>query len=380
MSLFFLTFFLIYAGVHGYFFTRARAALGFGIFPGLCLALLLVCLVIAPLLVRVAEKRGFDQLAHILAWSGYLWMGVLFLFFVASLLGEGYQLGVRLASFFTGRDLSGLLISARAMFAGPAIFAILAGIYSYGEALHIRTEQVTIRTPKLPAGSGRLRVVQVSDVHLGLIIREARLGRMLAAVREAKPDIFVATGDLVDGQINGLYGLAEMLGEIQPRFGKFAIPGNHEYYAGVSQALDFTRRAGFAVLRGEAVQAGPVVVVGVDDPAGKQFGRSSAISEPALLSSLPRDRFTILLKHRPALDRRSFGLFDLQLSGHVHKGQIFPFNLVTYLFYPVRTGLSSFPGGSLLYVSRGTGTWGAPLRFLAPPEVTIIDLLPAGTP
>jgi predicted MPP superfamily phosphohydrolase len=93
------------------------------------------------------------------------------------------------------------------------------------------------------------------------------------------------------------------------------------------------------------------------------------------LLKVPSDRFTLLLKHRPAVDRNSLGLFDLQLSGHVHKGQIFPFNLLTYLFYPVRTGYALYPRNSALYVSRGTGTWGPPIRFLAPPEVTVIELI-----
>jgi predicted MPP superfamily phosphohydrolase len=84
----------------------------------------------------------------------------------------------------------------------------------------------------------------------------------------------------------------------------------------------------------------------------------------------------VLLKHRPAVANESQGLFDLQLSGHVHKGQIFPFNLITHLFYPVKTGLSRYPSNSLLYVSRGTGTWGPPIRFMAQPEVTIFELVP----
>jgi predicted MPP superfamily phosphohydrolase len=113
----------------------------------------------------------------------------------------------------------------------------------------------------------------------------------------------------------------------------------------------------------------------VDDPALPR-GAGEA-TEQALLASLPRDRFTILLKHRPTVEPQSRGLFDLQLSGHVHKGQIFPFNLITHLVYPVKMGLSGDGAGSLLYVSRGSGTWGPPLRVLAPPEVTVIDLLPA---
>jgi predicted MPP superfamily phosphohydrolase len=93
------------------------------------------------------------------------------------------------------------------------------------------------------------------------------------------------------------------------------------------------------------------------------------------LSSLPEDRFTLLLKHQPIIDAGAVGLFDLQLSGHTHKGQIFPFNLVTRLFYKRHAGLSKIQENAFLYVSRGSGTWGPPARFLSPPEVTLIELV-----
>lgn len=94
-----------------------------------------------------------------------------------------------------------------------------------------------------------------------------------------------------------------------------------------------------------------------------------------MLSGLDRKMFVLLLKHRPLVDKGALGLFDLQLSGHVHKGQIFPFSIITALYYPTQAGFANLPRGSELYVSRGTGTWGPPIRFLAPPEVTVIDLV-----
>ncbi|MCX5882071.1 MAG: metallophosphoesterase, partial [Deltaproteobacteria bacterium] len=197
-------------------------------------------------------------------------------------------------------------------------------------------------------------------------------------INGAAPDLLVSTGDLVDGQINRMTGLAELLRDIRPKFGKFAVTGNHEVYAGLDQAVSFTEHAGFKVLRNEGSTAGGLInVVGVDDPTIERVTHSRQVPEKALLSNVPSDKLTLLLKHRPVVDRESLGLFDLQLSGHIHKGQIFPFNLVTRLFYPVRTGLLLYPQNSALYVSRGTGTWGPPIRFLAPPEVTVIELIHA---
>ncbi|MHB8989875.1 MAG: metallophosphoesterase, partial [Desulfobulbia bacterium] len=116
--------------------------------------------------------------------------------------------------------------------------------------------------------------------------------------------------------------------------------------------------------------------VGVDDPTVTLFDKKTAKPEGNLLSAQPRENFTILLKHRPDLDPASLGLFDLQLSGHTHKGQIFPFNLLTWFLYPHEAGQLTRLTSGFLYPSPGTGTWGPPIRFLAPPEVTIIDLVP----
>ena len=217
-----------------------------------------------------------------------------------------------------------------------------------------------------------------TDVHLGLIVREGRLQKILDKVKEAQPDILVSTGDLVDGQIDDLTGLAELLNEIHPPFGKFAVTGNHEFYAGLDQALRFTEKAGFTVLRGEARDvAGFVTIAGVDDPTARYFGAVRGAPEPRLLAGVPRERFALLLKHRPVMGEEALGLVDMQLSGHTHKGQIFTFNYLSKIFFPHDAGLVHLPGNSFLYVSRGSGTWGPPIRFLAPPEVTIITLVHA---
>jgi len=135
------------------------------------------------------------------------------------------------------------------------------------------------------------------------------------------------------------------------------------------------KRAGFIVLRAEGLSIpGLINIAGVDDSRGKATGDSKDISEKELLSKLSRERFTLLLKHKPLIDRDAVGLFDLQLSGHVHKGQIFPFSLITKFYYPKHAGMLKSNNG-FLYVSRGAGTWGPPIRFLSPPEVTVIELI-----
>jgi len=267
-------------------------------------------------------------------------------------------------------------VSARYAFFIPLALSVGTAFYGYFEAKDIRTERITVKSSKIPAAIGRLRIVQISDVHLGLIIREERLARILQEVKKADADILVSTGDLVDGQIDNLSGLAEKLKELSPQHGMFAITGNHEFYAGLDQALNFTEKAGFTILRNTGLTIeGLITIAGVDDPQVKSYGLSTQSPEKEVLSALPRDTFILFLKHRPLIDPSAAGLFDLQLSGHVHKGQIFPFSIITWLYYPTQAGLAELPGNALLYVSRGSGTWGPPIRFLAPPEVTVIDIV-----
>lgn len=355
---------------------KAKSALGFGFRTGICLCLFMTVTTLAPVIVRLLEKAGYDLLARIDSFLGYSWVGVLFLFCSFSLVIDFYRLMFFLGRLLLRTDLSPLKLSNHYAFFIPLLLALSVAIYGYFEARDIRTEKLTIKTPKVPEAAGRLRIVQISDVHLGLIVRHDRLERILKEVRRADPDILVSTGDLVDGQINALTGLAESLREINPRYGKFAVTGNHEFYAGLDQALVFTRKAGFTVLSDEGLTiAGVINIAGVDDPAEKYFGISRRATEEEVLSGLPREKFTLLLKHRPLLDKEALGLFDFQLSGHVHKGQIFPFSIATWLYYPIDSGIRKLPGNAYLYVSRGSGTWGPPIRFLAPPEVTVIDLM-----
>jgi len=331
----------------------------------------------APLMVRLLERQGFESLPLALAHIAYIWMGFLFLLVCACLVLDLSRLTLTLIG--VAFRIGPFAFPARYAFYVALALAVPITVYGLFEATDVRVESFTIRTPKIPEKVGCVRIVQISDVHLGLIVREQRLDKILKRVAEAEPDILVSTGDLVDGQINDLSGFGAAFRRINTRYGKFAVTGNHEYYAGLDRSLSLTEEAGFTVLRGEGVEVlEGLTVVGIDDPAGESFGLLKGVPEQALLSSLPRERFTLLLKHRPLVEERSIGLFDLQLSGHAHKGQIFPFTLMVKPLYPVVEGLLRLQGGSFLYVSRGSGTWGPPIRFLAPPEITVIELIHEG--
>jgi predicted MPP superfamily phosphohydrolase len=372
---FILTIVAIYGGVHVYAFLKARSVFAFGPLVGAALGSFMLLMVFGIFLVRTLESHEYELPAQMLSYVAYFWMAALFLFFCGSLLFDGLALVTRAIGWLTRNDISSYLVPVKTSFAISLGLALAICAYGYFEAKDIRTERLVIETTKLPAGIDRLSIVQISDVHLGLINRCNRFGPMLRMVRDANPDIFVVTGDLVDAQINHLPGLADMLREVTARYGKFAIMGNHEYYAGPDKSRTFIQESGLTLLRDEVVAAGPITIVGIDDRTAVQLKLGHPSSETKLLSGLPRDRFILYLKHQPHIDPNTIGLFDLQLSGHTHKGQIFPFTLLTRLSFPLIAGDYDLGKGSLLHVSRGTGTWGPPIRFLAPPEVTVIELV-----
>jgi hypothetical protein len=375
MIAFFFFIFFVYGGVHVYAFLRARSALGFGPVAAAALALFMLVMVVALFLVRALEQHEYEASARALAYLAFFWMAALFIFFSGSLVMDIAGYGLRVAGWIAQKDFARYVPSARSSFAISLGLSLIVCAYGYFEALDIRLERVRIETAKLPAEVDRITIVQITDVHLGLIVRSGRLARMLEVVRAAGPDIFLSTGDLVDAEINHLPGLAEQLRGITAKYGKYAITGNHEYYAGLARALAFTRDAGFRVLRNEAVPAGPITIAGIDDRTAAQFGSEKPVDEKKLLEKLPQDRFTLFLKHQPRREPSSVGLYDLQLSGHTHKGQIFPFTLLVRLTFPQLAGDYDLGKGSRLHVSRGTGTWGPPIRFFAPPEVTVIELV-----
>ncbi len=381
MPLFLITFFTVYGGMHLYTFLKLQRAFAPPAVARVFIVVFMVLMVFTPVIVRVAEKKGYVLIAQGLSYTGYVWMGILFVFFAFSLVMDMYRLILYAGEGILKRDFMSVKPSPEFSFILPLALSVLISIFGYFEAKKIRTEKVVIETPKISRYTGSLKIAQISDVHTGLIIREARLKKILEEVKAVDPDILVSTGDLVDGQIDNLSGLSGLFREIHPRYGKFAIPGNHEYYAGFEQAIQFTEESGFTVLRGEAITLqGTISIAGVDDPAGKRYGRYKDVSEKDLLARLPGDTFTLLLKHRPFIDPEAAPFFDLQLSGHTHKGQIFPFNLATKLYYPNHAGLMKLDDGAALYVSRGSGTWGPPVRFLSPPEVTFIELVAEKVP
>ncbi|HUW98669.1 MAG TPA: metallophosphoesterase [Acidiferrobacter sp.] len=334
------------------------------------LALILLALAAAPFLARRLERRGYIKMARVFAWAGYTWAGLVLFFVLARVVTDVL---VGLADVLDPHTVHGTMAFSSLLVTG--LLTVVLAAYAFIERSRIRVETIDVPTAKGMGELSLLRVAQISDVHIGSMNGRRRVRTIVRRLNELHPDVVVSTGDLVDSRTGFAVSISRLLAMVQPPLGKFAVIGNHEYYAGLPSSLAFMERSGFTVLRNSAVSLRGINLVGMDDPA---TGRPAQLAEKEVevLRAVPAGVFTILLKHRPDLVRGSQARFDLQLSGHTHKGQMFPLGLVTRLYYPTLAGLFRLARTSYLYVSRGTGTWGPPFRLLATPEITVFTIGP----
>ncbi len=334
-----------------------------------------ILMISGPIIVRFTEKAGFETGSRLFAYICFSWLGLLFLFVSLTLLVDFLRFWGFLIRYFFPERLPVNLLFARFQVISLIILTVL--FYGYGlfEAANIRTVYHQVNSVKIPIDPGRIRVVQVSDIHLGLLTRERKLKKILEKVKAVNPDLLVSTGDFVDGQLNNITAAAKLFAGVKAPLGKYAVLGNHEVYAGLENSIKITEDAGFTVLRNRGEILAQLTIIGVDDQAIRSRSGVKVKREEKLLNSYSNDKYKIFLKHRPSQGAVGPEMFDLQLSGHTHNGQIFPFNLIIRLLFPYPAGELVTANGSIIYVSPGTGTWGPPIRIMAPPEITVIDLV-----
>ena len=379
MRFFLLLFFLIYGAFHLYAFVKAKGVFRITGWRNLFAFMFILMMIAMPVITRVSEHSGYELLAMVTAYVGYIWMGFLFFFVSTALFMDVVAVACVSTQWLFRFSPVKWPFSRKSALCIPVIIAFAACVYGVYEADDIRIETVTLETDKLPPDRDKLRIAQISDLHLGLIVREDKLNQVASKIESIHPDILVSTGDLVDGQLARLNGLSDIFRQINPPYGKFAVTGNHEFYVGINQSQDFTQKSGFQLLRGEFVHIENwLTVIGLDDQVAVRMGLGND-REDRLFDAVDSEKFVLLLKHRPTVNPENIRNVNLQLSGHIHKGQIFPFNLLVRLVYPIPIGLSSPAEGYSLYVSRGTGTWGPPFRVFSPPEITVIDLVKINT-
>lgn len=350
----------VFTMLQWYFFSKLAHAFPPDISGTAAIVIVFIFSYAAPFVMN-SPKTSSSKIAAFFAWAWYIWLGFLFYFLVIGLIS----------------DLVGLFVPALTpiiMFL-PVFSACIAimgwGIYRHKD---IMIKQIEIKTKKLPAGITRVRAVQLSDIHFSHTSGIGLARKIVSLTNSVLPDLILFTGDMIDRGAADKNGIANEMAKMDAALGKFACTGNHEFYMGIANTSDFIAKSGFKLLRNSAVSPNGIInIAGVDDITAKRFDQHDA-DEAAILKSLSSGLFTILLKHQPRIERLSAGFFDLQLSGHTHAGQIFPFSILTSIFFKYVRGLHNLENGSALYVSAGTGTWGPPARILARAEVTVIDI------
>ena len=313
-----------------------------------------------PVLVRRTDPLQRRSLMH---WIGYATLAVFSTLLTLVFLGDIFR--VLAPAFVNVRTISFLIL-------GSAGALSLVGL---AQARCPRVRRVAIPVVNLPAELDGYRIVQWSDVHVGPTIRRRFVESLVERTNAIGADAVVITGDLVDGYLDELREQVEPLSGLRARDGVFFVTGNHEYYWRASEWVAELQRLGLTFLKNShrVIQRGEarLVLAGITDPVGRYTHKSDP---DAALAGAPADAFKVLLSHRPqaarAADRLGVGL---QLSGHTHGGQFFPFNLVIRFFQPIVAGLHRV-GQTWLYVSRGTGYWGPPSRLGVHGEITLLEL------
>ena len=367
---FFLTVLPLLAVLHLYIGWRLLPALPIGgrgsVIGGLLLGLSTL-LIPMGMLARFVIPR--QALADRISWAGSLAMGLFSSVLVLTVL----------------RDLALVIAGSSPFIMGSAVAvpstAALMTLIGFVNARRVaRVVRIDISLAGLPEGLAGFTIAQISDIHVGPTIKGGYVRAIVERVNGLGADLITITGDVVDGSVERLAAHTAPLAKLSARHGVYVVTGNHEYYSGALEWMAEFRRLGLHTLMNEHVlieHAGTkLVLAGVTDYSAAAFDPAQKSDALAALAGSPEGLIRILLAHQPrsAAAAAAAG-FDLQLSGHTHGGQFWPWNLFVSLQQPFTAGLHRL-GRLQVYTSRGTGYWGPPKRFGAPSEITLLRLVP----
>ncbi len=335
---------------------------------------LLLLLALFPIS-KIWARHDFNSFNQILSLCSSIWMGLTLLLILLALGSDLFRFLYRKLGFSSAISWPKSLAYRRLFVAGIVSGGIALGGYAFLEARNVEVTRLEIPLRHLPPELDGLSVVQISDVHFGMLQENGRLFDIVKRVNDLRPDLVVITGDLVDEAVAHMEEMALPLASLKSRLGVVAIMGNHEFFAGVDRVERILREAGIQVLRNEIkVLPGGLQVMGIDDPT---FYRRAGLPLPdldKLLKQLDASKPSILLYHQPLhFEEAAAAGVGLQLSGHIHGPQFLPMIPVVRLFYPHFRGLYRMED-SYLYVIRGVGTGGPPMRLGSSPELAQIIL------
>jgi predicted MPP superfamily phosphohydrolase len=376
--IFFVVALLVMGGAHYYVWARLVRDAGlpspWGRIATAAVTLLFVLLMSVFIAVRALSRRT----AAPLTWIAFTWLGALF--FLVISLGVSDLVKVIAVRDRGGPDDPERRQALARIFGGAAA---LVGIGASGVGLAsalspVAVSRVRVAIDRLTKTQAGYRIVQISDVHVGPTIGRSFIEDIVARINALKPDLVAITGDLVDGSVEELAEHVAPLAKLKAKDGVFFVTGNHEYYSGADPWIAHLGSLGIRVLRNEHVRIGGAEgfdLAGIDDASSHGNGHGSDLAKA--LRGRDAARACVLLAHQPrGIELADTLGVDLQLSGHTHGGQMIPWNFLVRLQQPFVAGLHKLTRAQI-YVSRGTGYWGPPMRVGAPAEITEIELVSA---
>lgn len=329
----------------------------------------------------VLARAAAPRTAAVLAWPAFVWLGVMFLLLVAVAATDIVRLVTWVVTRASGEAIDPARRLALFRVLGASAGVVAGGFGAAGVAIgsaRPRVRRVEITLERLPRALDGHTIVQLTDVHVGPTIGRAFIEDIVARTNALRPDVVAITGDLVDGSVARLGHATAPLADLRAKQGVYFVTGNHEFYSGVDEWIDELQRLGIRPLRNESVVIGSgrdnYRLAGVEDESARRMRDARPTDVAAAVAGRDGDQTLILLAHQPkTLKQAVTHDVCLQLSGHTHGGQIWPFSYLVKLDQPVIEGLAR-RGRTQIYVSPGTGYWGPPLRLGTRGEITQIVL------
>ncbi|QSB06273.1 metallophosphoesterase [Natronoglycomyces albus] len=352
------------------FWIKQLVALPGYLWMPLCLYLVLVLLVIEPVRWWLLRQVSRDEMAHATVMAALAGKDS-----PTSQPNSHEDADSSTAAFPRGRTRREIISRSLALGAGVAAVSTVG--YGTWEALRTpRMLHVEVTVPKLPEAADGYRLAIVSDLHISAVRGRRQCQRIVEAVNGAEADAITILGDIVDGTVAELATAAEPLAELTAPDGVFFVTGNHEYYVGADPWVEHLRGLGLTPLENERVELTGFDLAGINDVAADSQGQpgDEGPDFAAALADREPNRAVVLMSHQPiVIDEAQEWDVDLLLAGHTHGGQIWPFTYVADLANPTLAGLEAH-GDTQLYVTRGAGTWGPPVRVGAPSDITVVTL------
>lgn len=375
--IFLSVFFTVYGLVNFYIFVRGWQSIPQGSTLRSAYAIVFWVVALSFIFGRVLERFRISAFSNLFVWMGSFWIAAIIYFFIVIVVLDGLRIAHYFHPFFPSIVTDNYAQAKYVASAGTIGIVGILLLAGHINAVLPRVKTLELAVPKRVEGMKTLNIVAASDIHLGTIVGRNRFDHIVEMINSLNPDVVLLAGDIVDEDLAPVIkqNLGETLRNIKPKYGVYAITGNHEYIGGVEAACAYLKEHNVVVLRDQVVKInGSFFLVGREDRSyNRRSGRSRKTLEE-LMTGVDRSYPVILMDHQPfRLNEAVSQGVDLQLSGHTHHGQLWPVNYIIQAIFEVGWGYQKL-GNTHVYVSNGVGTWGPPVRIGNRPEIVNIRL------